>query len=76
VPAVLIRQLDALARIMERTTADDQRQVLLDQAAMIIQASEESVPDAPDRADVRRQYQAFLAVHAQLTGLPLPTPGS
>jgi len=25
---------------------------------------------------VRRQYQAFLAVHAQLTGLPLPTPGS
>jgi uncharacterized membrane protein len=66
-PAVLIRQLDALARIMERTTAGDQRQVLLDQAAMIIQASEESVPDPPDRADVRRQYQAFLAVHAQLT---------
>jgi uncharacterized membrane protein len=63
-PAVLIRQLDALARIMERTTADDQRQVLLDQAAMIIHASEESVPEEPDRADVRRQYQAFLAVHA------------
>ncbi len=37
-PAVLIRQLDALARIMERTTADDSAQVLLDQAAMIIQA--------------------------------------
>jgi uncharacterized membrane protein len=67
--------LDALARIMERTTAPDQRQVLLDQAAMIIQASEESVPDEPDRADVRRQYQAFLAVHAQLTGRPLATPG-
>jgi uncharacterized membrane protein len=73
---VLIRQLDALARIMERTTADEQRQVLLDQAAMIIQASEESVPDAPDRTDVRRQYQAFLAVHARLAGLPLPTPDS
>lgn len=75
-PAVLIRQLDALARIMERTTADDQRQVLFDQAAMIIQASEDSVHDEPDRADVRRQYQAFLAVHAQLTGLSLRTPGS
>jgi uncharacterized membrane protein len=75
-PAVLIRQLDALARIMERTTTDDQRQVLLDQAAMIIQASEESVPDEPDRADVRRQYDAFLAVQVQLTGLTLPTPGS
>jgi uncharacterized membrane protein len=61
---------------MERTTADDQRQVLLDQAAMIIQASEESVPDEPDRADVRRQYDAFLAVQVQLTGLTLPTPGS
>ena len=41
-----------------------------------IQASEESVPDEPDRADVRRQYQAFPAVHAQLTGPSLRTPGS
>jgi uncharacterized membrane protein len=75
-PAVLIRLLDGLTRIMERTTAADQRQVLLDQAAMIIQASDESVPDEPDRADVRRRYQALLAVHAQLTAAPLTTPGS
>jgi uncharacterized membrane protein len=75
-PAVLIRLLDGLTRIMERTTAAEQRQVLLDQAAMIIQASEESVPDEPDRADVRRRYQALLAVHAQLTAAPLTTPGS
>ncbi len=34
-PAVMIRQLDALARIMERTTTTADRQVLLDQAAMI-----------------------------------------
>jgi uncharacterized membrane protein len=75
-PAVLIRLLAGLTRIMERTTAPGQRQVLLEQAAMIIQASEESVPDEPDRADVRRQYQALLAVHAQLAGLPLPASGS
>jgi uncharacterized membrane protein len=75
-PAVLIRLLDGLTRIMERTTAEDQRQVLLDQAAMIIQASEETVPDEPDRADVRRRYQALLAVYAQLTGSPLATPGT
>jgi uncharacterized membrane protein len=62
-PAVLIRQLDALGRIMERTTAEDQRQVLLDQAAMIIRVSEESVHDESDRADVRRQYEAVLAVY-------------
>jgi uncharacterized membrane protein len=75
-PAVLIRLLDGLTRIMERTTAEDQRQVLLDQAAMIIQASEETVPDEPDRADVRRRHQALLAVYAQLTGSPLATPGT
>ncbi|HEY2508085.1 MAG TPA: DUF2254 domain-containing protein, partial [Streptosporangiaceae bacterium] len=34
-PAVLIRQLGALAKIMERTTTAADRQVILDQAAMI-----------------------------------------
>jgi uncharacterized membrane protein len=65
-PAVLIRQLDALATIMERTTTADDRQVLLDQAAMIERSSAESVPEESDRADVQRQYQAVLAVHAGL----------
>ena len=74
-PAVLIRLLDGLARIMERTTAEDQRRVLLDQAAMIIQASDESVPDAPDRADVRRTYEALLAVRAHLADEPLAASG-
>jgi uncharacterized membrane protein len=74
-PAVLIRLLDGLTRIMERTTAEDQRRVLLDQAAMIIQASDESVPDAPDRADVRRQYEALLAVRAHLADEPLAASG-
>jgi len=74
-PAVLIRMLDGLARIMERTTAEDQRRVLLEQAAMIIQASDESVPDAPDRADVRRAYEAFLAVRAHLSDERLAASG-
>ena len=74
--AVLIRQMDALARIMERNTEDDQRQVLLDQADMINQEREESVTEKPEREEVRRQYQACLAVHAQLGGLPLRTRGS
>ena len=74
-PAMLIRLLDGLTRIMERTTAEDQRRVLLDQAAMIIQASDESVPDAPDRADVRRQYEALLAVRAHLADEPLAASG-
>jgi uncharacterized membrane protein len=74
-PAVLIRMLDGLTRIMERTTAEDQRRVLVDQATMIIQASDESVPAAPDRADVRRQYEAFLAMRAHLADEHLAASG-
>ena len=65
-PAVMIRQLDALAKIMERTTTSSERQVLLDQAAMIERSSVASVPEECDRADVRQRYDALLAVHAGL----------
>jgi len=65
-PAVLIRQLDALAKIMERTTTDDQRAVLLDQAAMIERSNAESVPEPTDRADVLRRYEAVLSTRAAL----------
>ncbi len=66
-PAVLIRQLDALAKIMERTTKAKDRQVLLDQAAMISRLAVASVDEETDRADIDRAYQAVLRVHA---GLP------
>ena len=56
-PAVMIRQLDALSMISDHTTTDEQRELLLEQAAMILQASEESVPEPADRTDVRRQYE-------------------
>jgi len=51
-PAVMIRQLDALTTIMEQTTDPKRGQVQTDQAAMIHHASAESVPDESDRADV------------------------
>jgi uncharacterized membrane protein len=69
-PAVMIRQLDALAKIMERAVAPDDRQVLLDQAAMIERLSAASVDEESDRADVRRAYQRVLDVHAGLTAAP------
>jgi uncharacterized membrane protein len=65
-PAVMIRQLEALAKIMEETSGAGQRSVLLDQAAMIDRASERSVPEAADRADIRRRYEAVLTVDAKL----------
>jgi len=65
-PAVMIRELEALARIMTETTSDGQRRVLLEQAAMIDRASERSVPEAADRADIRRRYEAILTMESQL----------
>jgi uncharacterized membrane protein len=60
-PAVLIRQLDALAKIMERTTTARDAQVLLDQAAMIERLSAATVPEPADRADITRAYEQVLA---------------
>ena len=64
-PAVMIRMLEALARIMAETTSEGQRRVLLDQAAMIDRASERSVPEAADRADIRRRYEAILTMDVE-----------
>jgi uncharacterized membrane protein len=55
-PAVMIRQLDGIAKIMPHTSSPAQREVLIEQADMILRSSEESVPEAADRADVRRHY--------------------
>jgi uncharacterized membrane protein len=67
-PAVMIRQLDALAKIMEGTTAPKDRQLLLDQAAMIGRLSLSSVAEESDQADIQRAYQAVLRVHAGFPG--------
>jgi hypothetical protein len=60
-PAVMIRQLDALTKIIAETSDIEQRRVLLDQAAMISRASERSVPEESDRTDIQRQYDELLA---------------
>ena len=65
-PAVMIRQLDALTTIMEQTTDPQRAQVLMDQAAMIQRANVESVPDESDRADVDRRYVALRALYERL----------
>ncbi len=68
-PAVMIRQLDALAKIMERTTATEDRQLLLGQAAMIERLSLSSVDEESDRADIQRAYHGVLRIHAGLAGM-------
>ena len=66
-PALLIRELDALTAILEQTTDPDQARVLMDQAAMIQRANLESVPEESDRADVESRYNAAAAVYARRT---------
>jgi hypothetical protein len=65
-PAVLIRQLEALTKIMDDTQRADQRELLLRQAEMIRQVSEESVPEAADRADVQREFDNLLAAAGRM----------
>ncbi len=67
-PAVMIRQLEALAKITADTSSAGQRHVLLEQAAMIQRASERSVTEGADRADVRLRYEAVLTASSRLAG--------
>jgi uncharacterized membrane protein len=66
-PAVMIRQLDALARVMEHTQTELQRDTVSGQATMILQASEVSVLEERDRADIRRAYDAVAACRIRAT---------
>jgi uncharacterized membrane protein len=62
-PAVLIRQLDALHKVMAVAPAD-RSQVLLDQADMIQRLNLRSIPEPADQADVTVRYEALLKLHA------------
>jgi uncharacterized membrane protein len=66
-PAVMIRQLDAVAKIMAYTTTDDQRTCLLEQAEMILRSNNESVPEEGDRADVTARYATVISVAAAVS---------
>ena len=61
-PAVRIRQLEALSKIVDHTTTADQRHLLLAQAAMIRRVSEESDPEPADRADVLPKYEQVVGL--------------
>jgi len=67
-PAIMIRQLDALAKIMQRSQTQEERELLAGQAAMIERLAVASVDEPADLADVRRAYQAVIS--------PLATDGA
>jgi uncharacterized membrane protein len=67
-PAVTMRQLEALARVMEFTAGEDQRSVLMRQADMLLRSSEETIPEPNDRRDVKTRYDAVVATRTRLGG--------
>jgi uncharacterized membrane protein len=67
-PAVAIRLLDSLARVMECTVSPAQRRVLLEQADMILRGSEEAVPEEMDRRDVRERHRRVRCALERVEG--------
>ncbi|MVU81399.1 DUF2254 domain-containing protein [Nocardia sp. ET3-3] len=56
-PAIMIRQLDALAQIANRIDDPARLTVLLEQAEMIKRSALESIPEEADLHDVLRRYR-------------------
>ncbi|MEY9931408.1 putative membrane protein [Catenulispora sp. GP43] len=63
-PAVMIRQLDALTEILEQAPLREQRGVLMEQAEMIRTLCVETVGEKADREDVLRRYDVIAGLHA------------
>ena len=59
-PAVLIRQLENLAKVAVALGDGPDRGILGHEAEMILRASEESVPEPADRSDVLAAYEALV----------------
>jgi uncharacterized membrane protein len=73
-PAVLIRQLENLTKVVAAAGTPGQREAVLRHARLILQASDESVPDESDRQDVRAAYDLLLGAARELW--PEPSDGS
>jgi uncharacterized membrane protein len=59
-PAVLIRQLENLRKLAAILSNEEHCEVVRHQAAMIMKAAEESIPEPSDVDDVRAAYSVLL----------------
>jgi uncharacterized membrane protein len=71
-PAIMIRQLDALTRIMQRSQTAADRAFIAEQAAMIERLAARTVHEPADLADVRSAYQAVLDAETEQAALDEP----
>lgn len=60
-PAVLIRQLENLAKLLVTVRTEEQRAIVVRHAGMILSASEASIGEARDRGDVQAIYDGLIA---------------
>ena len=65
-PAVFMRQLENLQKVMQVASTPGQREVLLHHARMVMRASEESVTEQSDRDDVRAAYEALVGLAEEI----------
>jgi uncharacterized membrane protein len=61
-PAILIRQLENLQKVMTVVSTPGQREVALHHAKMVLRVSEESVREESDRSDVLAAYELLVAI--------------
>ena len=61
-PAILIRQLENLQKVMTLVTSPEQREIVLHHATLVLRASEASVSEESDRRDVRAAYEELVAI--------------
>jgi uncharacterized membrane protein len=61
-PAVLIRQLENLQKVMTLVTTPEQRETLLRHARLVLEAGDQSVAEEADRQDIQAAYDTLLAI--------------
>ena len=60
-PAVAIRLMESIGKVLAYTQSSEQRADLLRQANMILRGSEAGIDEAEDRSEVRRRYDLLVA---------------
>jgi uncharacterized membrane protein len=67
-PAIMIRQLDAVAKVIEQTSKRSHQTALIRQAEAIQRSNLATVADPKDRDDVTKRYEAVMEMVRRSTG--------
>jgi uncharacterized membrane protein len=61
-PAILIRQLENLQKVMTLVASPGQREIVLYHATLVLRAGEASISEESDRRDVRAAYEELITI--------------